>query len=196
MSLERATDEQREGVLVHLRELVGRGVIDFDLFDVLATVTVEAVSVADLADVMSKVPPLVPMTAPDKRLGEPLELRTMTGSLKMVGRWQVGQVTNAIVATGSMVIDLTEAVLDDDEIDLTITVATGSARVVIPYAMDVQLVKVSGGVKNKLGASVAPPGAPLLRIRATAVTGSITLRRPTLPSAGRWWRRRRRNDRG
>lgn len=189
MSLELATDEQREGVLVHLRQLVDRGEIDFDLFDVLASVTADAVSVADLVDVMSKVPPLVPITAPDKRLVEPLELRTITGSLKMEGRWQVGRITNAVVGTGSMVIDLTHAELDENEIDLSIKVATGSARVVIPYGMNVQLVKVSGGMKNRLGPSIAPPGAPLLRISAVAITGSITLRRPKGPKRRRWFRR-------
>ena len=193
MSLEPASDEQRDGVLTHLRGLVGRGAIDLDLFDVLSGVVVGAVSVADLADVMSKVPPLVPMTAPNKRLTEPLELRTMTGSLKMVGRWQLGQTTNAIVATGSMVLDLTEAELDDDEIDLSIRVATGSAKVIIPYGLDVQIVKMSGGVKNELGSSIAPVGAPLLRISATALTGSIKLRRPKGPKRRRWWRRRNRS---
>ena len=193
MSLELATDEQREGVLAHLRQLVDHGVIDYDLFEVLASVAGDAVSTADLVDVLSKVPPLVPLTAPDKRLPEPLELRTMTGSLKMDGRWQVARVTNALVATGSMAIDLTRAQLDDDEIDLSVKVVTGSARVVVPYWMDVQIVELSGGVRNKLGPSIAPATAPLLRISAVAITGSITLRRPKAPVRRRWHRRRRRD---
>jgi hypothetical protein len=189
LNLELATDGQREGVLVHLRELFARGEIEGDLFDVLTSVAGDAVSVADLADVMSKVPPLLAMTAPDRRLTAPLELRTMTGSLKMNGRWQVGQTTNAMVATGSMLIDLTQAQLDDDEIDLSVKVVTGSARVVIPYGMDVQIVELSGGVRNKLGSSVAPPTAPLVRISAVVITGSITLCRPKLPRRRRWRRR-------
>jgi hypothetical protein len=92
-----------------------------------------------------------------------------------------------------MVIDFTEAELDDNEIDLAIKVATGSARVIIPYGMNVQLVKLSGGVKNKLGPTFAAPGAPLLRISAVAITGSITLRRPKPPKRRRWFRRRRRD---
>ena len=129
MSLELATDEQRAGVLAHLRQLAGRGAIDRERFDVLTSVAADAVSVADLTDVMSRVPPLASMTPPGKQLTEPLELRTMTGSLKMAGRWQVGRTTNA--------------------------------------------------------------RAPLVRISAVAVTGSISLRRPKPPARRRWFRRGR-----
>lgn len=151
--LERATDEQREGVLAHLRELVGRGSVDLD--------------------------------------HEPLVLRTMTGSLKMRGRWQVGATTKASVASGNMVLDLTEAEFDDVEIDLSLKVATGNIKVIVPHGIDVQLVRVTGQLKNKLGPIVALPGAPIIRISATVATGNISLRHPRPPKPQRWWRRRR-----
>jgi hypothetical protein len=193
LSLERATDEQREGVLTHLRTLVGRGAIDLEHFEVLSSVAIGAVSVADLADVMAKVPPIVAMTAPGRELTEPLVLRVTTGSLKMNGRWQVGAETKATVATGSMVLDFTDAELDDIETSLTLRVATGSMKVIIPQGIDVQLVGIGGSVKNALGTSLAPPGSPLLRIDANCVTGSIHLRRPKAKKQ-RWWRRRRDDD--
>lgn len=190
--LERASDVQRDSLLVHLRELVGRGTIELDHFEVLAVAVTAAVTVDDLAEVMATVPPIVPMTAQARRLAEPLRLKTGTGTLEMRGRWQVGKTTKALVGTGKMVLDLTEAELDDREIELTVDVATGRAEVIVPNGIDVQLVRVSGSVKNKLGVIVALPGAPRIRISANTATGTIVLCRPRPPKR-RWWRRRRRS---
>jgi hypothetical protein len=176
-------------VLLHLRELVGRGTLELDHFEILTSVVLGAASTADLADVMARVPPVVAMTPGARRLSQPLELRTYTGNLRMEGRWQVGKVTNATVATGGMLLDLTDAELDDREIDLTVKVATGSATLIIPYGIEVQLVRVAGTVKNRLGTSIAPPGAPLLRLHLTSATGTIRLRRPEVGKRS-WWRRR------
>jgi hypothetical protein len=192
VSLEPLTDGQREGVLRHLQDLVGSGSIDLERYELLTSVVRGAASVADLEDVMARVPPVTAMTPAARRLVEPLELRTYTGTLRMEGRWQVGKVTNANVATGGMVLDLTEAELDDHEIDLTLKVATGSATVIIPYGIEVQLVRVAGGVKNRLGTSIAPPGAPLLRLHLTSATGTIRLRRPERGTPRRWRRLLRR----
>jgi hypothetical protein len=90
--------------------------------------------------------------------------------------------------TGRVLVDLTEAEFDDRQIDLDVFVNTGSALVVVPDGVDIQFVALAGTIRNRLGPITPLPGAPTIRLRAKANTGTISLCHPEPPKR-RWWRR-------
>lgn len=185
------SDADREAAVAFLQELVRHGKLQLDEFSDAAGRAMAARTHAELAQVMTTLPSIVAITPRARRLEQPLILSVNTGTLKMTGRWQLGATTRASVNTGKLWLDLSEAEFDDRVIDLDARVNTGTITIVVPRGVDIQLLGIRGAIRNRLDTQPGVPGAPLVRLNASVVTGSITLQRPDEPRR-RWFRRRRR----
>lgn len=184
--------------LDHLKDLVADGRVAFEWMAELADQVVAAQTLAELEQVLGRLPSVVEFTRPDRRLTEPLEIDVTTGALRLRENWQLGRYTAVTVRSGSALVDLGGATWDDRIIDLQLDVRSGTIRVVIPRGVEIQLLSIAGNVRNDTTRTGLTPGAPLLRIAATTRSGSIKLSHPPLPKPeGRWkrWRRSRAEQR-
>ena len=196
------TDAQRTAAVQHLREQVAATGMSLDLFSDAASAVLAARTVGEVQHVLDRVAPVVRMTPPDRRLDEPLVLEVRSGRLDLGASWQLGRTTRVHNTVGRVHLDLTKAQFDDRVIDLELTNGSGTITVVVPHAVDVQFLEMtgsSGSIANDVGSPVSLPGAPLLRIRARTASGRIRIVRPAVPDPSdpgasgtrrRWFRRR------
>ena len=79
-------------------------------------------------------PTPVALTSRERRLAEPLEIRSGLGRLRLAGRWQVASQTRISAELGSIRLDLTEAEFDDHVVDLHVYTGWGSITIIVPRA--------------------------------------------------------------
>lgn len=109
--------------------------------------------------------------------------------VKKEGAWTPSPVIVARVLFGSMVLDLREAELPLEGITIDADVMFGECKVLLPPGVgaDVDATAVMGTVNDK--AQRALPGAPVIRVRGSAIFGEITVK-TMLPKPARMesWR--------
>lgn len=189
------TDVQRDAAVEHLRHAVATSNLGLERFSDAVGVVLAASTTAEIAHVLDGVAPVVRMTPPNRRLDEPVVLDTRSGSIELVSSWQLARETRVVSQSGRVLLDLTAAEFDDLLVDLDLSSQSGSITVIVPHAVDVQFLEMtghSGSVRNLLGPTVSLPGAPLVRIRARTTSGRIVVRRPEPPTPPkrRFWSRR------
>jgi hypothetical protein len=159
-----------------LKELYAAGDIDASRFDDGVSGLLAAKTDAELAEVVRSLPPPVALTSPERRLAQPLEIRSGVGRLRLTGPWQVARETHVSAELGSVRIDLTEAEFDDRVIDLHVYTGWGRITIIVPRGVGVQVTRHRGGVNSRLEPPV--PGLPLVRLDVTTNIGRIRLRHP------------------
>lgn len=125
--------------------------------------------------------PLVPPPAPlfsvaDAESGLPADERRYVAffsEVKKEGHWVPARKISARVLFGSLVLDLRDAAMTADGLDIDIDVILGSAEILLPPGIgaDVDCTAVLGSVEDKSRAAL--PGAPIVRVRGGAVLGSV-----------------------
>ena len=189
------TEAQREAAVAHLRQAVATSNLGLDVFSEAVSLVLAASTAEEVRLVMDRVAPPVRMTAPHRRLTEPVVFEIRSGRLELGSSWQLGRLTRVVNGSGRVLLDLTTAEFDDTVVDLELSTQSGTITVVVPHAVDVQFLEMSGhsgSVVNEIGQGTSMPGAPLVRIRAWTTSGRIVVRRPAPPGAPRrrWsWRR-------
>ena len=140
---------------------------------------------------LSDLPPLVRFTPPNRVSQHAVEADARTGVLSLGAGWQLGTETSIRTSTGMCTLDLSKATWDGPDVDLSLRTATGLITVLVPRGVAVQVRSVKGHLIQKLDDAL--PGAPVLRVTASAATGMITLCHPSPPRQKRlrFWRRRR-----
>jgi hypothetical protein len=161
-----------------VKELYASGHIDAGRFDASVTGILTATTEAELAEVVRSLPQPVVLTSADRRLTNPLEIRSGIGRLRLTGRWQVGKQTHVSADLGSITIDLSEAEFDDDVIDLHVYTGCGSITIIVPRGVRIQIIRHRGGLNSRLEPPV--PGLPLIRLDLTTNIGRIRLRHPAI----------------
>jgi hypothetical protein len=107
-----AHDRRDQGIDL-LRHLVSLGKLDLASFDAALDRMISAATEAEFSDIVKSLPAPINMTPPERRLTEPLAIKTVTQNIHLTGRWQLARDTTVSTATGSITIDLTEAEFDD-----------------------------------------------------------------------------------
>jgi hypothetical protein len=186
------TDAERAAAIDHLRHLVATDRLSLERFDEAAGAVVASATHTDLAVALDDLPTTVRYTPPERRLTGALVLRSSSSPIRMVGRWQLAETTVVRASSGSILLDLTQVEFDAPVIDLEVRLSSGSATIVVPVGVTMQIVG-GGGIRNYLGDDIPLPGAPVVRLRTKVKSGSVRLRRPVPPRPPRrrwwWWRR-------
>jgi hypothetical protein len=126
--------------------------------------------------------------------GAPDRVMAVFGEQKRRGRWLVRNGLDVKAVFGSVELDLTEAVLEQRELHVSVTSILGEVKLIVPEGV---LVVDEGtsilGERNMALSATAPYTAdtPIVHVRGYSVLGNVEARRPKRPSILKDWFRHR-----
>jgi DUF1707 SHOCT-like domain len=192
----RASHEDRDGVVELLRVAAGDGRLTAEELDERLEKALTARTYGELA-ALTRDLPSVPGFVADAPAPEPknvVRIDCSSASAKRDGRWLVPQRVEVRVASGSVTLDFTEAVIARPSLQIDADVHSGALTLVTKpgVVVDADDVTVRSG-SVKVRAPWGPDVPVILRIQVSGTVGSgrITAR-PPRRSFWQWLRRRRR----
>lgn len=112
------------------------------------------------------------------------------GEVRLEGRWQVSRLTKVTTGMGAVTLDLSDAELDDWDVEIVAHTTMGDITVIAPRGFDVRLVGRNGAVKSTVDPPI--PGFPVVRLSAMSDMGTIrVMHPPEKRQRRRRWRGRR-----
>lgn len=122
-------------------------------------------------------PPLYEVGAPTRSGLAPDEKRYLAlfSQVNKEGHWTPARRIAGRVIMGGLLLDLRDAVLPPEGIDIEVDVIMGEAKVILPPGVraEVDCTAIMGEVSDK--ARPALPGAPVIRVTGSSVMGSIVV---------------------
>jgi hypothetical protein len=105
---------------------------------------------------------------------------SILGGSQQTGRWRIERKTRAVSILGGSHLDLRKAEVEGAEATITCFSCFGGIDVIVPEGVDVEVggLTLIGGRHVDLSDAPRTPGTPLIRIRAYAVLGGISVRTP------------------
>jgi class 3 adenylate cyclase len=188
----RASDAERQVVVDRLRRAVGDGLITLDEFAESSGQAYAAVTRAQLDDVtrdlrlpvVAPVPP-APVAVPHPAAGDEAAAKpkrrwvvAIMGGEDRRGKWRIGRRTGAFAFMGGVDLDLRDAVLEGDEIEITAWAIMGGVDIVVPEGIPVECsgFMLMGGRSNRIKNIPPVPGAPVIRVRGFGMWGGIDVK--------------------
>lgn len=175
----RVSDAEREAVVERLRQASVEGRLTLAELTERTEAAYLAVTYRELAQVTADLPDpgVRPAPAPVPR-PEGRRRRwfvAVMGDTKRRGKWRVDQEIGACAVMGDVVIDLREAEVRGNEIDITAVSVMGDVKIIVPDGVDVDLdgVAVMGDKKVKVDEAPTGRNAPKVRVRAYAIMGDV-----------------------
>jgi hypothetical protein len=169
----RASDAEREQVVVRLRDASAEGRLTLQEFSDRTALAYRAQSHSELARLTEDLPvtPVPPRRKPVRWGG------VVIGDVKRTGRWRFHDKTHVVMGIGDCHLDLRTAELDGDEITITISQIIGDTTIVVPRHVDVELAGFFLIGEKPLDASEEelPPSAPRVRVRAFGLIGELNV---------------------
>lgn len=192
----RASDAERERAAALLREAMASGRLGVDELDQRTQLAFAATTREELERLVEDV--LVPAEdnhplASDSaslRVGAPrLPVSHMSDGTRRIvsifsgserkGRWRVGPSCSVINVFGGSEIDLSEAELAADHVELKVISVFGGATVIVPPGLNVEVsdVGVLGGNGVDIGDEHPDPGGPVVRVRLISILAGASVKR-------------------
>jgi hypothetical protein len=185
MAAELLSDVEREQALARLRAGCAEGRFDLDEFGDRVALVLAARTDTDLTPVLADLP--VPVEPPPPPKPRPVErVVSVLGGTHQGGRWRPARPTRAVAVLGSCQLDLCEVDLDED-VEIRAVAVLGGIEVLLPEGVAAELggLSVLGSKDYRVRRSLCRPGGPVVRVRATAVFGGVTVRtRPFSRASG------------
>ncbi|HUQ39061.1 MAG TPA: adenylate/guanylate cyclase domain-containing protein [Acidimicrobiales bacterium] len=177
----RINDNDRNQVIEMLRTHTGDGTLTLDEFSDRVTLVFEATTRAELELVTSDLP------TPQQQSAAPLTKRrkitrwavAVMGGHSPRGRFRLADTTNAVAVMGGCELDLRNAEIDGDEVEINCFALMGGVEIIVPEGIRVDFsgLPVMGGTDCKINPDVPIiPGSPRIVVRALAVMGGVTVR--------------------
>src|SRR4051794_20883879 len=184
----RASDADREHHAEVLRRAAGEGRLTLDELDERLSTVYESRTHRELERVVADV--IVPggHAHPATR-GARMPVRRGEGGANWLvaimsgrdrkGRWRVGSNLKVINFMGGSDLDLNDAELADDVVEMTVIAIMGGAEIRVPDGLNVELSEFAfmGGNNSNLGEERPDPGGPTLRLRMFSIMGGIDVKR-------------------
>lgn len=193
----RASHEDRDRIVERLRVAAGDGRLTAEELDQRLDVALTARTLGELDTLVVDLPATGPgswagAAVPPKDLSR---IEVNSSSTKRVGVWTVPRRMEIQVKSGSVVLDLTAAVITLPALEIDATVQSGSMTLVVPpdVFVDVDEVAVkSGQVSNKASLDTSLHVRLHVRVTGRVGSGTLTVRPPRPPRRGFWqWLLRR-----
>jgi hypothetical protein len=177
---ERISDAERDHQIARLRQGTADGRLTLDEF----TERVGEVYAATTRGELERVAADLPAVRAEVMLPERRWVVGVLSGARQSGRWRPARPTRALAVLGSVQVDLSDAELGV-EVDLVATAVLGGIEVLVPEGVHVDLggFALLGGRDYKVRETALRPGAAIVRVRARAVMGGVTVR--TKPFTGR-----------
>jgi hypothetical protein len=183
----RASDADREQHAEVLRRAAGEGRLTMDELEerlnaVYASRTHRELErlIVDVVPREAYSPAQTPNRVPVRRdrAGANWMISIMSGRERK-GRWLVGKNLKVINIMGGTDLDLNDAELADDNVEMTVISLMGGADVRVPEGLNVELTEFAfmGGNGSKLGKERPDPGGPTLRLRVISIMGGTDVNR-------------------
>jgi hypothetical protein len=186
----RIGDSEREHTIACLREHCVAGRLTLDELSGRIRSVYDARTQADLDTVTQDLPALTPMAASATYARSALRKATRwtvacLSSETRKGRWRLDEQTAALAFMGNCVLDLRQVALDAPEATIIAISVMGSIDIIVPEGVDVDLGGFSfmGSKDCRTNDALVHPGAPLIRVQAYTLMGSVTIKsKPTMPA--------------
>lgn len=178
----RASDEEREALVVQLREHAATGRLTLEEFSTRMERAYAARTRDELDRLTADLPAVQAGTGTVARRRPTRWSIAVMGGIERRGRWRLGERTAAVSIMGGTVLDLREVEIDGPEVTITAVTVMGGIEVIVPEGIDVELrgFVLMGGKSMRLSDAPRVPGTPLVRIRAFGLMGGVDVR--TRPS--------------
>jgi hypothetical protein len=182
----RASHADRDLVAEQLRIAAGDGRLTMEELDERLEKALNARTGSELALLVTDLPALssvpgVGLAVPAKAK-ELVELEVSSGSMAREGHWVVPRAMNVRVGSGSVKLDLTEAVVSGPVLEIQATVRSGSLTIITKPGIEVVVDEVSlssGSAKVRQPKGMAPtPTVLRVEVSGSVRSGSITARPP------------------
>ncbi len=198
----RLSDKDRERMIEVLQRSCGDGRLTLDEFSTRVEQAYQAVSLRDVPPLLGDLPHpfgpefaglldgvthLAPAPVPEPSPGTDIDAdRTATrwtvsimGGSQRRGRWRLRQKTNAVAVMGGCQLDMRNAAVEGPSVVINAVAVMGGIEIIVPEGIEVELGGIAiMGAKDARRLKVVPaiPGSPVLRVRAFAFWGGVTVR--------------------
>jgi class 3 adenylate cyclase len=177
----RISDAERSQVVDRLRRHCAEGRITLDEFSDRAGQVYAARTRAELVEVLADLPEPVPVPASE---GAPVRRQTTSmvvgimGGGHSKGRWRPDNELTALAIMGGCTVDLRQAEIEGPVIDISAVAIMGGVEVIVPEGIAVELsgIAIMGGKDCRVKDVTPLPGTPLVRVKAFALWGGVTVR--------------------
>jgi hypothetical protein len=168
----RASDAEREQVVVRLRDASAEGRLTLEELASRTALAYRAQSHAELAPLTEDLPA---PAAPVSRRKPVRWTVVVIGDAKRRGRWRVAGHTRVVMGIGDCELDLRQAELDGEDVTVTVVQVIGDTRIVVPKHVDVELsgFLVIGGKSDEGAHDDIAPSAPRVRVRVFGLIGEL-----------------------
>jgi hypothetical protein len=181
----RASDADREHHADVLRRAAGEGRLTMEELDERLTTVYSSRTHAELEKLVADV--ILPSDHPHaqrmpvRRDGDDKTswlVAVMSGRDRK-GRWRVPRKLNVINIMGGSDLDLNDAELADDVVEITVFALMGGAEIRVPEGLNVELTDFAfmGGNDSSLGNDRPDPGGPTLRLKVISIMGGTDVKR-------------------
>jgi class 3 adenylate cyclase len=180
----RASDAERQAVIDRLSAACADGQLTLDEFSDRSGEAWAAVTRSQLEEVTRDLRLPVQSGAPAAHAEETAApkprrrwLVAIMGGENRRGRWRADRRLGAIAMMGGVNIDLRDATLEGDEIEITAWAVMGGVNIVVPEGIPVDFsgLMFMGGRVDRTSDVEPLPGAPTIRIRGYGMWGSIVV---------------------
>lgn len=97
------------------------------------------------------------------------------GDSKRRGKWRIDSQLGAVAVMGDVVLDLREAEVRTNEIDITATAVMGDIKIIVPDGVDVEVegIAIMGDKKVRVVEAPAGMDVPVVRVKAFVLMGDV-----------------------
>ena len=168
----RASDAEREQVVVRLRDASAEGRLTLEELADRTALAYRAQSHAELAPLTVDLPATPPVSSRRKPVRW---LGTVIGEVNRSGRWRIRDGTHVVMGIGDCRLDLRTAELDGDDVTITVAQLIGDTTIVVPQHVDVELsgLFLIGSKSVAASDEELPPAAPRIRVRVYGLIGEL-----------------------
>ncbi len=203
----RASDAEREAVVERLREASVEGRLTLAELTERTEAAYLAATHAELDQVIADLPGASARPASAPATATPRGERkrrwhvAVMGDHKRRGKWRVDDEIGAVAVMGDVVIDLREAEVRGNEVDIMAVCVMGDIKIIVPDGVDVDLSGFTIMGDKKVMVHEAPPDqrAPVVRVTGYVVMGDIKIIGDSMADPinrgwfawSEWWQERR-----
>jgi Domain of unknown function (DUF1707)/Cell wall-active antibiotics response 4TMS YvqF len=171
----RASDADRDLAVSRLRENLVEGRLTLEEFSERVDAAHSSRTLAEL-DALTRDLPAEAAPAPQRKSTR--WTVAVMGAVERRNRWRVPARSNVIAVMGGCELDLRRAEIESSEVEITVVAVMGGVDIIVPEGVPVDVTgfALMGG-KDEDVKDVPPlAGAPLIRVRAFALMGGVSVR--------------------
>lgn len=173
----RVSDAERNQAIDLLRHHTAEGMLTLDEFSDRVGEVYEATTRGELVVALRELPEQVVDVPETQRrpVSHRAVVAVMSGTNRS-GRWRPADKTTAFAFMGGVELDLREAEIDGEVIEIDAYAIMGGVEVIVPpgVAVDIDGFAFMGGIEKRVDDAPRRAGVPLVRIRGFALMGGIT----------------------